>query len=159
MSKVRHDLGHALERAERAVWEEATRLAHSAGALTTFAAGLRLLPDGEAVAHDLGLPSDVPVEAALRRHGGAPPFAVGMEWLATAPGLRGKLRVIGRKVFPPPAFMRAWKPLARRGPLGLAAAYLWRPFWVAWWAIPAFRAWHRGRREAQRSRRPGPSPP
>jgi hypothetical protein len=149
--KVRHDLGHALDRVSVSVWQQASRLAAELGALATFAAGLRLLPAGEAMAESLGLPSVVPVGAALRRRGGAPPLATGMEWMASTPGVSGKTRLVVRKLFPPPTFMRAWKPLARRGPLGLAAAYVWRPFWVGWRLIPALRAWSRARREARLS--------
>jgi hypothetical protein len=151
VGKVRHDLGHALERAEPEVWDEAARLAARLAASATFAAGLRLLPAGQDLARELNLPSEVPMGAALRRHGPPPPFAVGMEWLAGAPGLKGKPTLVGRKVFPPPDFMRAWTPLARRGPVGLAAAYVWRPFWVLWRLVPAFRAWRRARRETRRS--------
>jgi hypothetical protein len=152
--KVRHDLGHALDRVETGVWREAGRLGARLGALPAFAAGLRLLPPGERLARELDLPTEVPMEAALRNRGGAPPFAVGIEWLARAPGLRGKLALVGRKLVPPPAFMRSWTPLARGGPLGLAAAYVWRPFWVAWRVIPALVAWWRARRETRRSRAP-----
>jgi hypothetical protein len=152
VAKVRHDLGHALERVEPTVWEQASRLAGLLDASRAFAAGLRLLPAGQEVARRLDLPSEVPMEAALRRKGGAPPLAVGMEWLAAEPGFRRKAGLVTRKVFPPPAFMRAWTPLARRGPLGLAAAYVWRPFWVLWRLVPALWVRRRARREAARSR-------
>jgi hypothetical protein len=152
--KVRHDLGHALERLGRDVWEEAGRLAARLEASATFAAGLRLLPTGREVAAHLGLPTEVPTAAALRRHGGAPPLAAGMEWLTEEPSLARKAAVVARKIFPPPAFMRAWTPLARRGPLGLAVAYAWRPFWVLWRMVPAWWAWRRARLEARRSRPP-----
>jgi Uncharacterised nucleotidyltransferase len=155
VGKVRHDLGHAVDRVGPDVWREAGALAARLDALGTFAAGLRILPAGEEIARRLQLPDEVPVEAALRRRGGPPPFAAGMEWLAAAPGVRGKTAVVVRKVFPPPAFMRAWSSLARRGPLGLAAAYVARPFWVLWRLVPALRAWRRARREAGRSRAAG----
>ena len=152
--KVRHDLGHALERADLEVWEEAGRLAARLGATPAFGAGLRVLPAGQELAKELHLPPEIPVEAALRRRGGAPPLAVGIEWLAGEPGRKGNIAVVGRKFFPPPRFMRAWTPLARRGPLGLAAAYVWRPFWVLWHLVPALWVWGRARREARRSRPP-----
>jgi hypothetical protein len=152
--KVRHDLGHALERVETGIWREASRLASRLGALPAFGAGLRLLPPGQHLARELDLPTEVPMEAALRSRGAAPPFAVGIEWLARAPGFRGKLALVGRKLVPPPAFMRSWTPLARRGLLGLAAAYVWRPFWVAWHLVPALAAWRRAKRETRRSRSP-----
>jgi hypothetical protein len=55
------------------------------------------------------------------------------------------------KTFPPPAFMRAWSPLARRGALGLALAYAWRPVWLVVHSGAAVRAWRRARRSADPS--------
>jgi Uncharacterised nucleotidyltransferase len=152
VGKARHDLGHAVERAAPEVWEEASRLAARLGASATFAAGLRLVPAGEELSRRLDLTSEVPVGAALRRRGGAPPFAVGLEWMATAPGFKGKMALVSRKLVPPATFMRAWTPLARRGRLGLAVAYIWRPLWVLWRLPFALWAWLRARREARRSR-------
>jgi hypothetical protein len=157
--KVRHDLGHALERVEVTIWQEAGRLAARVDALPTFATGLRLLPPGEQLARDLELPTEVPMEAALRIHRAAPPFAVGLEGLAKTPGFRRKLALVGRKLVPPPSFMRSWSSLARRGNLGLIAAYAWRPFWMAWRLVPALAAWWRARREMARSRSAGSSGP
>ncbi len=37
-----------------------------------------------------------------------------------------QLRRVVRVMLPTPAFLRWWTPLARRGPLGLPAAYVWR---------------------------------
>lgn len=151
VGKVRHDLGHALDRVQAEVWEDASRMASQVDAAPTFAAGLRLVPAGEKVARRLDLPSEIPAEAALRRRGGPPPLAAGMGWLSAERGFRRKAGVVVRKLFPPRQFMLAWAPLARRGPLGLAAAYVWRPFWVLWRLGPALWVWRRARREAGRS--------
>ena len=56
------------------------------------------------------------------------------------------------KLFPPAAHVRAWSPLARSGRLGLAAAYVGRPFWVLARAAPASIAVWRAHRTATRSR-------
>jgi hypothetical protein len=66
--------------------------------------------------------------------------------VAAAPGLRAKARTALRVVIPPADYMRRWKPLARRGRLGLAAAYAVRPPSLALRAIPAWKAWLAARR-------------
>jgi hypothetical protein len=42
--------------------------------------------------------------------------------------------------------MRVWYPVARRGPLGLAVAYLRRAAWLVATTPRALRAWLRARR-------------
>jgi len=146
-AKARHDLGHAVTRLPLETWRQAVHVAERLDAREAFAAGLRMEPNGRELAARLGLPDTTPpVDVAIRRHGGAPPLAAGVNWMITTPGIGNKLRVIGRKLVPPPAFMRSWKPLARRGTLGLVVAYLWRPFWVLWHVGPAVRAVVRARR-------------
>jgi hypothetical protein len=146
-AKARHDLGHAAKRVPLDTWREAVTIAERLDAKEAFVAGLRMEPNGRELAGRLDLP-DVrpPVDVALRSGGGAPPFAAGVNWMITSPGVVNKVRIIARKVFPPPTFLRAWTPLARQGPIGLVLAYLWRPFWVAWHVVPAVRAVLRARR-------------
>jgi hypothetical protein len=47
---------------------------------------------------------------------------------------------------PTPAFMRHWFPQARRGPLGMVLAYLWRPLWLVLRLPPSAIAWLRAHR-------------
>jgi hypothetical protein len=75
-------------------------------------------------------------------------MALGFEWLSRVPGFRAKARLVAGKLVPDVQFMRAWSPLARRGRVGLAAAYAFRILWLAWHAIPGFIAWLRARRSA-----------
>jgi Uncharacterised nucleotidyltransferase len=146
IAKARHDLGHAVTRLPPEVWAVTTALAEQLDAKGGLAAGLRLVvPEGVHLADSLGLTAEAPPDVAIRADHGAPPLAVGLGWLLGSPGRRGKVRLVLRKTFPPVAYIRAWKPLARKGRLGLAAAYLWRPFWVAWHLGPALRAWLRVR--------------
>jgi hypothetical protein len=151
VAKVRHDLGHAVERLPLDLWEETASLASRLNATASLAAGLRMTPRGEVLAAQLRLPSETVMGLALRAHG-APPLAVGMDWLFTASGLKRKAILVARKVVPPPVFLRAWTPLARRGRLGLVAAYVWRPVWVVWRSGPALWAWWQARRKVARSR-------
>ena len=142
------DLSRALERTPDHVWQEVAELAKSIDALPAFSTGLRLLPAGEALATRLQLPAYRSVELALRASE-TPPLSLGFEWLSRTPGLRHKAAFVARKLVPPPSFMRAWSPRAARGGrVALAAAYLWRPVWLALHVGPGVRAWWRARQQA-----------
>jgi hypothetical protein len=146
---IRHPL-RDLERAVRqlpiATWRAAAALAAELGATAAFAAGLRLDAAGALIADSLALPREANVELLLRSTT-ATPTAVGFEWLMRTPGIGRKLRIVLHKMFPPPGFMRAWTPLARRGVPGLVLAYLWRPVWLLVRLGPSARAWWRARRQ------------
>ena len=145
IGKARHDLGHAVTRLPLDVWTSAAALAERLEAEGALGAGLRLVvPEGVELAERLGLSAQPPPDVAIRAAHGAPPLATGMEWFFSSPA-GGKTRLVVRKLFPPVAYVQAWKPLARKGRLGLGAAYVWRPFWVAWHVLPALRAWVRTR--------------
>jgi Uncharacterised nucleotidyltransferase len=141
------DLRQALERLPQATWKEAARLARQLDATESFGLGLRLLPGGKSLADDLGLPVILTAEGMLRSRT-PPPTALGFEWLTHVPGTRAKARLLAGKLVPDTEFMHAWSPLARRGTLGLALAYLWRPLWLAWHAPRGYLAWISARRKA-----------
>jgi Uncharacterised nucleotidyltransferase len=144
-SKHVEELRRALERADFETWQEALRLAARLEAVPSLAAGLRLLPEGAAVAERLRLPHDSDPATALRA-ASAHSTAIGFARLAATPGMRAKLALAARKLVPTPAFMRHWSRLARRGRTGLVMAYLWRPVWVLLHLVPAGIAWMRARR-------------
>ena len=110
-------------------WREARALAAALGAERAFGAGLSLLPQGLQLADTLGVEAVASIELELFS---ADVFGPGLavERLRRTSGIRGKLRFGLRLLLPTPAFMRVWSPVARRGPLGLALAYLGRPFWL-----------------------------
>jgi hypothetical protein len=142
------DLARALSHFSRSTWDRASGLAERIDAIPAFAAGLGLLPVGVRLADRLGIPDELTTETILRA-GSAPPMALGFDWLAQTPGLRPKIVFVTGKIVPDREFMRAWSPLARRGDrLGLALAYLWRPFWLLVHSLPGFRAWYAARRKA-----------
>jgi len=143
--KALADLDRAVERIPFAAWAEAATLAERIDAGPAFAAGLRLRPEGAALADRLSLSHAVPVDVALRA-GGAPPLAAGLDWLLQTPGTRAKLALVTRTALPSPGALRLWRPLARRGASGLAAAYLSHPFWLARHAVPSVLAVRRARR-------------
>lgn len=148
------DLSLALERVPFSVWSEAARLAVELQATPGFATGLSLLPKGGALARRLGIAGSRSVESeltssSLRDHELS--FAMGFEWLAGREGLAAKLRYVMTKFFPPRAWIREWSPFARRSPLHLVAAYLWRWMWLARHLPAGYRAWRRARKEVKRS--------
>jgi hypothetical protein len=122
--KPLEDLERALARLDLGGWTAAARLAGEIGAAESFAAGLRLLPAGHALAAELHLPATASAEVELRANPPAP-LAIHLEWVRQARGPRAKARLVWRLLFPPPAFMEP-PPGTRRPRLALARAYLAR---------------------------------
>jgi hypothetical protein len=143
------DLERALAQTDVETWAAAACLAVELDSAAEFAAGLRRLPAGSAVADRLKLPATRSVGIRLRS-GSPPAMALGLDWLATRPGTQAKLTFAASKVLPPPEFMRAWSRTARRGRVGLGAAYVLRLGWIARHAPRAIWAWLRARREVRR---------
>ncbi len=139
------DVAQAVERAPLEAWREAAGLARRLGALTWFAAGLRHLPEGAELLRRLDAEAPADLEVEIRAAGGVPMIR-GLAQLERTGGTAGKLRLVARKAFPTPDFMREWSPTARRGRAGLAAAYAGRPFWMVAHAVPAYRAYRRAKR-------------
>ncbi len=117
------DLRRALAQLPLEVWRDAADLASELEAEPMFAAGLGLLVPGKALLRTLGFPERKTVEtvevALLARS--PPHVALGLHRLTTLPGLFPKAAFVARKLVPPPEWMRAWLPLARRGTPGLLA--------------------------------------
>jgi len=141
-------LQRSIERFDDELWRSATDLAEQLQATDAFAAGLRLAPDGVALAERLGIPEVRSVDAALRARSGHEP-ALSFEQLAQAPGLRSRVEIGLRKLFPPREFLIHWDPRAGENRRRLALARVRRPFWVLGGAPKAFRAWWRARREVR----------
>lgn len=146
--KPLEDLRRALELVPEQTWRDAADLARRLRATEAFATGLRLLPAGSALATRLDLVSAASAEATLRLE--PVPLALALEHLAETRGWRARLDILWRELFPTVAFMRWWSPLARRGRLGLIAAYCWRPLYLLLHLGPGFVAWQRARRGAAR---------
>ena len=146
------DLTRALS-LDESIWARAGELAEKLGAAVSLSAGLRLDPRGAAIADSLQLPSDIPLDVSLRS-AAAPAHVQSLQWFLSQKGLARKARWILRNLFPSPSFMREWLPLARRGPLGLVVAYLWRPVHLVVRMATSVPSLWRARREAMRN---GPS--
>lgn len=139
-AKPLNDLRRAIRRIDASTWHMASTLATELGAAGAVREGLQLVDGGLELADRLGLAGDAPRAARLHARG-APPTAIGIERLVTTSGMRGRLALIASRLGPSPSFMREWLPLARRGRLGLTAAYLWRPFWLASQLPRGLAAW------------------
>jgi hypothetical protein len=141
------DVARAVDRADRGVWERATTLAREIDATAALATGLRLVAPGDVLADSLELPRPRSVGTAIRV-GHVRREALTVDRLANAGVLR-RATIVGRKLVPPPTFMRHWSPRARRGRMGLLIAYLERLVWVARGAPTAIRVWRRAQEAAQ----------
>jgi putative nucleotidyltransferase-like protein len=159
--KVMSELERALSQADESTWKAAAELAAELDAMATFAAGLRTLPAGRAVASALDLPTAQPVEVALLAST-PPPVALGFDELARAEDWRARLGVLRHKVLPPPGYvwawcelvppprrLQVWPPFAGRRPIGLVLAYAWRTLWLLRRAPAGLMAWRAARRRAR----------
>jgi hypothetical protein len=127
-SRTLEDLRRALARVEESKWSSALELAHAYRGVPAFAAGLRLLPEGRHLARRLGFGEVRSLQHEIRRED-----VIAEELYAlfsVSAGTGRKLAIAASRSFPGPDYMRLWSPLARRGKLGLAAAYVWRAMWV-----------------------------
>ncbi len=148
-ARPHEDLRRLLRRGDEDLLEQAATLAARLGATDAFATGLRLVPEGRAVADRLTLPANASVDATLRA-GGAPRQALSFEQLHRADSTRARVAFIWSKFVPPVAFMRHWWPPAAQRRRSLVAAYVWhRPRWLLRTAPSAFRAWRRARHDAR----------
>jgi hypothetical protein len=146
--KPREDLVRALEVVDEECWLEASALARRIDAVPAFATGLRLDPEGARLADRLNLTTERPTAVALRANRPRA-LVLGIEQLATARGVRSRLRFLARKAVPSRSYMRRTSALARRGPLGLGLAYVWRPVWMLFKLPGAILTWRRARRDEE----------
>jgi hypothetical protein len=127
--KPLEDLRRALARVEESKWSSALELARTYRGVPAFATGLRLLPEGGDLARRLGLDEVRSLRRELRRADNVIAEEL-YALLCAGVGIRRKLAIAASDVFPRPDYMRWWLPLARRGKLGLAGAYVWRAIWL-----------------------------
>ncbi len=142
------DLDRAVSQVAPAVWRQAAELAERLRATEALSAGLRLIPRGEKLAAELGLPPPRSIEVLLRASS-PPPVALGFELLASADSWRERFAIVRHKLVPPSDFVRRWRRDATESRLGLARAYVRRPLWILRHAPDGFRFWLRTRRKAR----------
>jgi hypothetical protein len=119
------DLEVALRVLDESVWQEAGVLARDLQAERAMGVGLGLSILGQALAESLGLDSR-PTRAFESLWSGASWTSVVAEHLSSQPTLRAKASLVWRLLWPTPEALRRGSGLARRGRLGLWAAYLVR---------------------------------
>jgi hypothetical protein len=140
------DLRRAIALADEELWRQALELAEAYEGVPVLASGLRLLPEGVEVARRLEIHDRRSLRHDLRSQ--RVPMAEGLDELfSSRAGVRKSLALLTSELFPRPEFMRWWLPLARRGRLGLAAGYVWRPIWLVCHAPRGILTWWRVRRE------------
>jgi hypothetical protein len=125
------DLRRALDAARLEDWSEAAVLGRRLGAEDALAAGLCLIPEGEAVSERLGLTTErrgiVRMAATVDEQ--LPAYQV--QRFLDAESLGERVRLLVNPIMLSPTNLRQVSPLARRGRLGLGLAYASRPFVVA----------------------------
>jgi len=132
------DLGKAIAQLPEQLWWAAADVATRLDALPAFVAGLRLEARGVELVQRMGLSQvrSAPTDLRARQV----PLAESLNELLETPGAAAKLRIARAELFPGQRFMRWWSPLARRGSLGMAVAYVWRPIYILLRAPAAIRA-------------------
>jgi hypothetical protein len=145
-----HDeLKRAIATVDDATWRDAAQLAERIGALGPFTIGLGSVGAGTQLLARLGLDPLASPDAHLHA-GGAVDMSIGFLRLAEASTLHERVAAVLTEVIPSAGFLRHKYPIARRGRLGLALAYLWRPVWLGFHAPAGWRAWRTARARARR---------
>lgn len=129
------DLELAVERLDAASWASTAELARRLRATPALTLGLESVPAGAERARGLGLPS----RGQARRGIQTTRLDESLRALRQAPSFGARAQMLASKALPSPSLMRTWSPLARRGPLGLALAYAWRPVWLLGRALVGVR--------------------
>jgi hypothetical protein len=147
-----NDLEKALVVADAETWRSALGLAHTIGGWPAFGGALAVTQRGRALLTELGVSPPVLDEREALSLLTPAPTSRGFYFLGREEGTLGKLAFVLAKLTPPAQFMRMRYPVARRGRVGLAAAYLYRPFWLLRWALPGLRSWRSARHLARTTR-------
>lgn len=147
--KAFEDLRRAVVRATDEQWDRSLELARAYSGLGAFAAGLRVAPEGMLQARRLGIDGVRSHRFGLRREDNVIAEEISALFSAQT-GLCEKLATVTGELFPRRQYMRWRSPLARRGRLGLAAAYAWRPAWAVCQLPGAMAALWRSRQRGLR---------
>jgi hypothetical protein len=148
--KAMGDLERGLERWPPSLWRKARELASRLDALDAFAAGLRLLHSGESLADELGLPDADATTWAIANRELQPRGTFHLKALSEARGIRDRVRVIRRALFPSRAWIRWELRWTAKGRARLFAGYVVHVARAPAWAIRAWQFRRRERREIGR---------
>jgi hypothetical protein len=122
------DLRRGIVQLPEDTWRAAATVAASLGAEDALATGLRLLPEGARIAERLELTTHQRDILRVAVNPEVDESSYRLELILGAASTRQRLQVISDTLFVSPNVMRRESGVARHGPLGLAAAYVARPF-------------------------------
>jgi hypothetical protein len=140
------ELRLALDRWPSEVWLGAATLAEQVDALPRFAAGLRLVPDGQQLAATLRLPAADAVEWEIGHRAERPRGTFHVQAFGKAESLRERLGLVRRSLFPSRRWLVVEYHWAARGPLRLALGYALHLARAPMWAVRAWSFRRRARR-------------
>jgi len=143
------DLAYGLDHWPPGVWVGAAGLAGELNAVGAFAAGLRLVPAGAALAGHLELPATDDVEWQMLHRDERPRGTYHMQALAEARGLRERAQVLRRSLLPSREWIVWQDPRAANSRIRLAAARARHIMRAPGWALRAWRFRRRARRAAR----------
>jgi hypothetical protein len=147
-SKAAADLRLGIARLDAPTWEAARDLAGRLQALDAFTAGLTALPEGEELAHRLGLSPLSSVEYQMRAASVFKP-AVKLERLLTSQSWGQRLTTVRTYLFPSADWLRLLDPDGTTSRWGLLRARIVHPFSVLARAGKAMRERRRFRRKTR----------
>jgi hypothetical protein len=146
--KARGDLMRGLSRWDLGVWRGAARLAGELQAVESFAAGLRLVPDGARLADDeLELPSAEALLWEIANRDVRPRGTYHLRALSEAANTDERLRVLRHALLPSRTWIIRHHRWADRGGLRLVAAYAVHILRSPAWGLRAWRYRRRLRRQ------------
>ena len=146
--KGTRELSLALERWPPEVWREARSLARELDAEAAFAAGLRLVPDGVALAQELDLPAEVGLEWEIAHRAERPRGTFHVEALRRAGGIHERGRLLRKALLPNRRWLAIEYHWSERGGLWLALAYALHLARTPVWGVKAWTYRRRARRAA-----------
>jgi len=139
-AKPLEDLRRGVRLLDEPCWRAAAELAAGLDATDAFAAGLRAIPEGAAMAADLALPAARLSTVVEMRAAGASLRSVHLQRLWCQRGPLGTARALLRVAVPPVAYMRFHSGEARVGRARLAAAYARRLVSLVGDIVPVLRS-------------------
>jgi hypothetical protein len=144
------DLERGVERWPLDDWQAAARLAVAVEGVEALAAGLRLCPQGVALAEVLELRPNAELSWTIVNRRSRPRGTFHLEALRRASGPRDAIRVVRRSLLPRRAWIRREYPWAAGGMPRLVAGYARHMLRTPAWAARAWRYRRRARRAAWR---------
>ena len=147
-AKGTRELTLGLERWPFEVWEGAATLATRVGGREFFAAGLRLVPAGAALASRLGLADNPDLDWEIRNLDERPRGVFHLQALTEAHGLHERASVVRRALLPSRQWIVWQHPWARGSTARLVLGYAAHIARAPAWAVRAWRFRRRMRRAA-----------